>query len=110
MNNDAFREVPNEEQRKLLDSAKKAAGLDFKWGTDGFSWYGKLQAWNPLTNYGDALDLAARVGMTFEVGSNSVRVRLGEYEYFTDKPEPDRYTELCFGIVTVAANIGKDAA
>jgi hypothetical protein len=60
--------------RKLLELAAKAAGIDLSaadWGgeRDGFYWViydqpGRVDYWNPLTDDGDALRLAVKCGIS----------------------------------------------
>jgi len=95
---------------ELLELAAKAAGL--KVGTDEGS-YDDLKWWNPLTDDGDALRLAAKLGM-------SVDMTLGKFVEASiivdDKrisgicdcgPAPDYYAATRRAIVRAAAAIGK---
>lgn len=61
---------PTTEQRELLELAAKAAGLplcdEFDASTAGLligRGNGDLQVWNPLTDDGDALRLAVKLGL-----------------------------------------------
>lgn len=60
--------------RELLEAAAKAAGVEGhfcakkeldteRWGIVTFLGYGQAAFWNPLTNDGDALRLAVKLGM-----------------------------------------------
>ena len=69
--------------RELLELAAKAAGINLEWDGDPTGWApmyyeGKTyHVWNPLTDDGDALRLAAKLklGITFGVGvTGCVRV------------------------------------
>ena len=55
------------DDRELLELAAKAAGIAVQWKEDGRSFQvvrGLPFTWNPLTDDGDALRLAVRLGIT----------------------------------------------
>ncbi len=58
--------------REMLELAAKAAGYSFKWGKD---WHDKGaplvddKLWNPLTDDGDAFQLAARLKLQVAFGT-----------------------------------------
>ena len=67
--------------RELLELAAKAAGYQ-PWGSDCEGWPifvadGQPMGWNPLTDDGDALRLAAKLSITIEFGLISVASYLG---------------------------------
>lgn len=80
--------------RELLELAAKAAGLNV--GTDEGS-YDDLKWWNPLTNDGDALRLAVKLG---------IDVSKAQLVYY-DKTSNDPYAATRRAIVRTAAEIGK---
>jgi len=108
--------------RELLELAAKAAGYDFAWYCRGANNpngipnapFANGHEWNPLTDDGDALRLAVKLGMLVSVTSyipgenawgftSAVYKRAQITEKFTDKP----YAATCRAIVRVAAEIGK---
>ena len=51
--------------RELLEAAAKAAGIHLEETEDGFEAdYDSSRIWNPLTDDGDALQLAVKLGMS----------------------------------------------
>lgn len=61
--------------RKLLESAAKAAGYECAWSDSREGFYFGLgsytpQYWNPLSNDGDALRLAVKLGLDLCVSPN----------------------------------------
>ena len=51
--------------KELLTLAAKAAGIDLEWvDSDGNYWLGNEVPWNPLTDDGDALRLAVKLGIS----------------------------------------------
>lgn len=64
MNRIATREAPNAEDRELLEVILDAIQLKCKWSAQsGFERYDTGEPWNPLTDDGDALRLAVRLGI-----------------------------------------------
>lgn len=51
--------------RELLEAAAQAAGMQHKWHADGLMVDERCGVWNPLTDDGDALRLAVKIGMEF---------------------------------------------
>ena len=53
--------------REMLEFAAKAAGIDttrcLQYADGAFDWPGKAGRWNPLTDDGDALRLAVKIGI-----------------------------------------------
>ena len=101
--------------RELLELAAKASGLPVWFDEDGEPWVGEdMLVWNPLTDDGDALRLAADLGLWITRDGLTIRIRhfAGDYlagptwiEERTDSP--DRYTSTRRAIVRAAAEIGK---
>jgi hypothetical protein len=89
--------------RELLELAAKAAGVghpsgDHTIANDGRLWdYKELRWWNPLTDDGDALQLAVKLGI--DIGKAQV-------DYW-DKSSNDPYAATRRAIVRAAAEIGK---
>lgn len=108
-----------EEQRKLLELAAKAAGIELKYDTFGQSTEAdrEYNYWNPLTDDGDALRLAVKLGLlisqsSYIPGENAYGfVNIAWYgqkvefkpERFTDDP----YAATRLAIVRAAAEIGR---
>ena len=99
---------------ELLELAAKAAGI-YKDALD-YEWYaprGYVRPdWNPLTDDGDALRLAVKLGLVVDVGPVSVSVHknngnrdLGFEFYNTGKDDP--YATTRRAIVRAAAAIGE---
>ena len=93
--------------RELLELAAKAAGIDPNW--DGLFWQ-----WNPLTDDGDALRLAVRLGLAIRALEKCVYVEsdpetllgqstVSELEMYKGDP----YAATRLAIVRAAAEIGK---
>lgn len=57
--------------RELLELAAKAAGIDttrcLQYADGAFDWPGKAGRWNPITDDGDALWLAVKLGLGVSV-------------------------------------------
>lgn len=103
--------------RELLEMAAKAAGYDARWHPDdpfairsmhiGPSW----GAWDPLTDDGDALRLAAKLMMSVEISEHEASTyayagpvdRKHAMELWRDDP----YSATRRAIVRAAAEIGR---
>jgi hypothetical protein len=112
--------------RELLEAAAQAAGIDLT----GATWHGtfvfrapKTPNWNPLTNDGDALRLAAKLRMVLSLADcsccavvdwagnpddNEVRVRFSEE--FSDCETTDAQQATRTAIVRAAAEIHRSRA
>jgi len=94
--------------RELLEAAAKAAGLPWdQWVIDGDD------SWNPLTDDGDALRLAVKLGLLIDVWLQQkvcIAGNLGE-EVVDAKVEfgTDPYAATRRAIVRAAAEIGRQA-
>ncbi len=58
-------------ERELLEFAAKAAGYEFLWNMDSLLIRGVDGHWNPLTDDGDALRLAVKIGMTLHIDTDN---------------------------------------
>ena len=90
--------------RELLELAAKAAGMD----TFGFA--GACRPWNPLTDDGDALRLAVKLGLRMELDNEWRRSHVQQIpngEWFTGPHNDDPYAATRRAIVRAAAEIGR---
>jgi hypothetical protein len=114
--------------KELLELAAKAAGLDdWRWyepakclchyNVKMGSWYGgnygdKIE-WTPLTDDGDALRLAVKLGICISPGSNSgshqskYAVATGDIGEILQLRRTDPYAATRRAVVMAAAEIGK---
>ena len=105
------------EDRELLELAAKAAGYEVQlWCSHDSKPHFELadgtNAWNPLTDDGDALRLAValdieigtehRVGVPFKYADHNFQPHCGELAH------PDPYAATRRAIVRAAAEIGKE--
>lgn len=115
--------------KELLELAAKAFGISGKYVTDfgsGDYYYagnldgiyydlpdGGYTVWNPLTNDGDALRLAVKLGMIIGTYANYSTVdvlsnkRINTIEVWHSKTQGDVYAATRLAIVRAAAEIGK---
>jgi len=99
--------------RELLKLAAKAAELDaqFEMGSGSAMVLNKPRGfqvyWNPLTDDGDALRLAVKLGMDVCFGANYVIVR-GSVQTPTVNNADDPYAATRRAIVRAAAEIGRN--
>ena len=109
-----FRGTEMTNDRELLEQAAKAAAyeIDFDgpvngWYVNGYDENGDPAAWwNPLTDDGDALRLAVKLGMMLKVVSGYVVATVnGESCY--EQLNPDPYAATRRAIVRAAAAIGE---
>ena len=96
--------------RELLELAAKAAGYNMAKVLDGYPMYMEGHGiWNPLTDDGDALRLAVKLGMTIEQWSEGhVYVghrHPGNFEHEKHGTDPLAATRRA--IVRAAAEIGR---
>jgi hypothetical protein len=99
--------------RELLELAAKAAGIECEKTPIGFYLSDEDRNWNPLTDDGDALRLAVKLGL--QTGPNSAsrepmcfawardKGGIGQYEYYGNDP----YAATRRAITRAAAEIGK---
>ena len=108
--------------RELLELAAKVAGVYLEWDGPPTQWQpmyyqGKTyHSWNPLTDDGDALRLAVKMGVDMYFGDDegtttaNVGAALGEGKPFRYCVEPlgdDPHAATRRAIVRAAAEIGK---
>ena len=112
--------------RELLELAAKAAGIDCKgWvmpGGRSDGWHGMYTGsdedgsylrWNPLTDDGDALRLALKLGIDFKIKSGATwwdrQPRDGLVQSIGHEPHnDDPFAATRRAIVRAAAEIGKE--
>ena len=95
--------------KELLELAAKAAGIECLGSIGWRLANGQIQSWwNPLTDDGDALRLAVKLGLSIEILSTRMephtRVNGKEEEH-----RADPYAATRRAIVRAAAEIGKSA-
>ena len=87
--------------KELLELAAKAAGIECEFMAGKF--WSQLKEWNPLTDDGDALRLAVKLGLGIEFLMGVVEVDSVYHEAY----ESDRYAATRRCIVRAAAEIGR---
>jgi hypothetical protein len=104
--------------RELLEAAAKAAGIDWikncVWIENGF--YSPLAkheriAWNPLTDSGDAFELAVKLRLTINCSYDDVAMCGQEFtqkDVFIERNGEDPLAATRRAIVRAAAAIGKE--
>ena len=95
--------------RELLEQAAKAAGIEID-PIDAAHEPSEWQCWNPLTDDGDALRLAVKLGFTVEIGDGYVDVLTWTTAGVTAGTESDPYAATRRAIVRAAAEIGRSMA
>ena len=102
--------------RELLELAAKAAGISYKaWvkDWDGYEGLGidgdarNLTIWNPLTDDGDALRLAVKIGMELDIYEPRIAVRTNIGSKVLEEFKDDPYAATRRAIVRAAAEIGR---
>lgn len=115
-----------ETDRELLEMAAKAAGLECEWDDDGetlvraIPWrnYVNYEPWSPLTDDGDALRLAVKLGIerifVLRLDPNGVCVDSSQepqtvpvFEHALYSVVFDQYAATRRAIVRAAAKIGR---
>lgn len=93
--------------RELLELAAKAAGIE-PHGAMRADWLnGSSTYWNPLTDRGDALRLAVKLGMLVDVTSFSTTAIVNGDIHAAEKHNGDPDAATCRAIVRAAAAIGE---
>lgn len=101
------------EDRELLELAAKAAGIQGEWGAEGYVEQrqglipnGWRRAWAPLSNDGDALQLAVKLQMCVSIhdGHCMACAVTGEVRTVRDTPTANATRRA---IVLAAANVGE---
>ena len=96
--------------RELLELAAKAAGIKTSLHKETDSlWIDGPRVWNPLTDDGDALLLAAKLGFIIDLGpvSCSVHERDGRKDVGFEWRNEDPYAATRRAIVSAAAELGE---
>ena len=95
--------------RELLELAAKAAGMDHE--IDPWFYETQGDIWNPLTDDGEALRLAVKLGMSIEIEhyEEATYAYAGESprEYAIENWKGDRHSATRRAIVRAAAVIGE---
>jgi hypothetical protein len=105
--------------RELLELAAKAAGYGEVWTLDNYpnTFYigprytggaPKYRAWNPLTDDGDALRLAVKLGLTVTPNYHVEQRSLGVIVFTELADSEDSCTATRRAIVRAAAEIGRN--
>ena len=96
--------------RELLELAAKAAGIECKKTPIGFYLSDEDRNWNPLTDDGDALRLAVKLGVQVTIildgddGDHSPKTMV---DWATEEHLNDPYAATRRAITRAAAQIGK---
>jgi hypothetical protein len=98
--------------KELLELAAKAAGVECKKTPIGFYLLDEDRNWNPLTDDGDALRLAVKLGLKTSVGYDIGLVfcrpsESNENEVWEPLGKNDPYAATRRAITRAAAEIGK---
>ena len=101
--------------REMLENAAKAAGIDttrcLQYGDGAFDWPGKAGRWNPLTDDGDALRLAVKLGIVVEYRREVPACFAYHYalnlEVMQRNDQLDPYAATRRAIVRAAAELGR---
>ena len=98
--------------RELLELAAKAAGYEYLWNIDSLLIKGSSGRWNPLTDDGDALRLAVKLGIEIipdlQVNEVLTAFMVGSYGYNTaEEIGTDPLAATRRAIVRAAAEIGR---
>lgn len=100
--------------KELLELAAKAAGYIDDWCPDGWTdegpwrWHEEMK-WNPLTDDGDALRLAADLCIDIEPGNSKISAWCKPiHDWITEHVDNDRYAAVRRVIVRSAAKIGSE--
>ncbi len=107
--------------RELLELAAKAAGLEYECVSHTGrpendqhqvrDQFGGLVDWNPLTNDGDALRLAVKLGLALQLPhayAVYVALELDPHKKILEKARPNPYAATRRVIVRAAAEIGRN--
>jgi len=99
--------------RELLEAAAKAAGYQLS-SVSEMIWsdtQGEFVLWNPLTNSGDAFELAVKLRLTINCSYDDVAICGQEFtqkEVFLERNGEDPLAATRRAIVRAAAAIGKE--
>jgi hypothetical protein len=103
-------------EREMLELAARAAGIEFSCfdtKRQALKVAGRPSRWNSLTNDGDALRLAVKLGMWLYIGApdkhSSTSVTMPEFDN-NERHKADPYAATRRAITRAAAEIGKAIA
>jgi hypothetical protein len=99
--------------RELLEAAAKAAGIEFGWIHDTPRIRAEMgwTPWNPITDSGDAFELAVKLRLTTNCSYDDVTLCGQEFtqkDVFIERNGEDPYAATRRAIVRAAAAIGKE--
>ena len=102
------------DDRELLELAAKESGIKFTWadGPNESPVLDNGETWNPLTDDGDALRLAGKLGFSLDIDTDAKitgvinNANIGLYCYY-EECNNDPYAATRRAIVRAAAEIGK---
>ena len=96
--------------RELLELAAKAAGIGggYHDATTGIGIHWERGVWNPLTDDGDALRLAVKLGLVFDSTNNKTFCGTTQYDV-VEQHNDNPYAATRRAIVRAAAEIGKES-
>lgn len=102
--------------RELLELAAKAAGIRLEWDANPAEWQpmyyeGKTyHGWNPLTDDGDALQLAVKCELSLDLFDDLITAgytATDVIEQVNEQAQPDPYAATRRAIVRAAAEIAR---
>ena len=95
--------------RELLERAAKAAGINIEWQPCGWAHDNETGCeWNPLTDDGDALRLAVKLGLAiYPAGNGTGCAPEGQETGHYVKHDPDPYAATRRAIVRAAAALAE---
>ena len=97
--------------RELLEAAAKAAGMNIEWQPCGWAHNNETGCeWNPLTDDGDAFELAVKLRLTVNCSYDDVTLCGQEFtqkEVFIERNGEDPLAATRRAIVRAAAEIGR---
>lgn len=95
--------MPNSTQHRLILAASKAAGLTPSYDVQRGFMLDSMTPWNPLESSGDALLIAEKLIMSFQVDRRGAKAWLGEDVVEENNPGRTFYADLRLAIVRLAA-------
>ena len=95
--------------KKLLELAAKGAGIELSYGKVPYTSFDGLakgwKDWNPLSDDGDALRLAVKLGIEITLADTDYVGANDQFEYCKNE---DHYAAIRRAIVRAAAKIGRN--
>jgi hypothetical protein len=101
--------VPNPAQKKQLERAAKAAGLNHSWSVyEGFRLLGGAvpHLWNPFEDNGDAMTLASKLQMSLKLDHNGAEAWIGD-KRADGRGVDEPFAALRVAIVRLAEKLGE---